>query len=222
MRAGITIKGSRGPYLVDSGSLSTDRLGLSTITARFWAATPSLLLAYGLPGSSHPTYPFLTAETRSPSQGPGGTAYLDVSYAGIEGATPNPLYEVDSSLTDFPIEKHPNFNLFGGTKASPAPGAVFNDDGTFKNFTPTAPDYLRGVTSFTMPIAMVRETKVDRLGFPRTLGTISPPPGSYSSIAPGQNWLITGSNSQKRGNAYIVTTEWKSSGPIRWSNSLFS
>lgn len=222
MKAGITIKGSQGPYLVDSGSVSTDRYGLSTTVARYWAAKPSALDNIGLALSPHPRYPTLVAESRSPSQGPAGSAYLDVQYVGILGGTsPTPLYDIDSGLTEFPIEKHPNFYLFGGTAKHPAKGAVFNEDGTFKNFTVDAPDYLRGVTTFQMPVAIVRETKVDNFGFTRPIGQISTPP-QFVSSAPGQNWIVTGAKSDRRGNVFMVVTEWKSSGPVRWSSQLFS
>ena len=217
MSPGIIIKGSLGPYAVDLGSVATDRIGLSTITARYWAASSDLLVGYGSLLTSHPQYPFLVAEARRPAPGPAGTFYLDVDYVGVLDGIPTiAIYETDAGLVDFPIEQHPNFSFW-----SAGSYAVFNEDGTFKEFTKDAPDYLRGRSSFQRPVAIVRESKVDLFGFNPQVGTVSVPP-QLAASAPGQNWLMTGCSSTKRGNVFVMQTEWRASGPVQFNPTMYS
>jgi len=78
-----------------------------------------------------------------------GIQVISADYVGIAtGTTTAPNVSGRYSSNQEPISTHPSFSDFGGTKADPKNGAVFNDDGSFKRFADPGFDQYYGVTSY--------------------------------------------------------------------------
>lgn len=78
-----------------------------------------------------------------------GIQTISVDYVGIaSGTQTSPNVSGRFSSNQEPISTHPKFSEFGGTKAAPINGAVFNDDGSFKRYADPAYDEYYGVTSY--------------------------------------------------------------------------
>jgi len=216
------IKGSGGPTYVSSGGVSQDKYGLSTSTARWWALYEANLNPVAVLGTIHPTYSSLRCERRLVSDTGGGGFFLDAYFAGIVG-TPTPVYEIDTVTIQAPIETHPNFASFAGTIGTPLNGAIFDPtDGTFRKFGNDAPDRWRGVTSYEMPVAIVRETEITVTSpSVATVGRIDSPPLA-PSLGAGQTWRLASVTSDIRGRIYVVRREWQASGPKGWNTVLYA
>lgn len=141
------------------------------------------------------------------------------------GSTVPPIYEVEMSLSEDPIDTHPDFvSTIGGTRSAPLNNAVFNSDGTFKGFPANATNNLGGVRSFLNPQAIWRETSFASSS-PSSLssiGKIQTPSGSPPSLGTGRNWLFSAYTWTRQGSAYRVTKEWRSSGIGGWNTLIYA
>lgn len=159
-------------------------------------------------------------------------------YQGIPRNGKNKVAKVSASTTTEPIDTHPEFEEFAGTKDGPKNEAIFNDDGTFKAFKihPSCPrpknNNKAGIKSYLAP-SMTYEI-VAELGSPSNntdeIGTIdnSPdahaPAGQSSLTVPKigkRDWLVIGVDEQPFGKGVKATTKWRLSGRRKWNKDIY-
>lgn len=219
--AATILKGTGGPTLIFSGNLNEDKYGLSTGNARWWALKERDLVRVALIGSKHPVYSTLSCERRNLTPTDGGF-FLDAGYSGVIG-TPAPVFEIDTSTSQEPIETHPNFLTFAGNAGAPLNGAIFDEsDGSFLKFGNSAPNEWRGVTSYMMPVVTARKTYISTqppTDIASLVGKRQDPPFT-TGVSVG-NWLVATVSSDQRGKVYVVRVEWRHSGPKGWSTPLY-
>jgi hypothetical protein len=188
----LTRRGAVGWIKISNGQLQTDRFGLSQATAR-WArmdvgdANPGAPTAVGL---AHPLWPYLDCDKVTVTQNEAGWD-CEAQFFGVAGS-PEPVYELDFSTSEEPIETHREFRRrIGGTPADPLNGATFDPDGAFIGFagpfsSEADADTWRGITSYLNPGAVWRKNYVTKvrptdLG---DLGHIDVPEGNPPLIRP--------------------------------------
>lgn len=152
----------------------------------------------------------------------------------LSGAPPDPTYELIGSLSQEPIQTHPDFATIAGTPAAPLNNALFVDPDTgwksekanaiWKEFSNTGgANRKAGLDSYLVPGAEWRETSFET-SEPATLenlATIASPRGNPPSLA-GYDWLVWGQTYQRRGYTYQVQTTWKFSGRNGWDPDIYS
>lgn len=158
-------------------------------------------------------------------------------YEGFILSLPEPVYILDTSLSEEPIELHPDFGTFAGTPSSPANGAVFIDPdtqkitedderGVFREFTATisgTPNAKAGIESYLSPGATWTEiyfstSRPTDLG---DLGEIDSPSGPNPSFGSGRNWIYSGAQYTRRGGIYEIRKTWLLSGRNGWDSDIY-
>lgn len=186
-------------------------------------------------GSRHPRFASLFLVTSSFTRVKAG-AFWEASYS-YEGTVldslPDATYELRSSLSEDPIESHPDFeSVLAGTPSEPKNGAIFidpetdriskdNDTGVFREFG--AGSSKAGVDSYLVPAAEWVETRYTRLrptGI-EAVGTISEPNGPNPGLG-SRTWLVWSQEHRQRGSLWEVTTSWRMSGPGGWDEDIYA
>ena len=154
------------------------------------------------------------------------TSYdYDVQYFGLTANPSRPVYSYYSSLSEEPIETHPNFIDFGGTADSPKPGAVFDADGLFLGFSDEAGDDLTGVRGYLTGSPSIRKTwfttqakkGLEDIGETRTIK-----PGVIPGIDEDTTALKTNWSSRPIGLTYYeITEEFLLSGMGAWNPIIY-
>lgn len=225
----LTRKGQGGWVMEKMGTLSTDRFGLSSATARWcrYDIGPSLPGQPAVFGSLHPMWTFLSCDKVSVTHN-GVHWECDVNYFGIQGS-PTPIYELDIRTSEEPIESHPDFKTFAypaGTN-----GSRFDPtDGSFMGFMPqySGTDVTNkawvGVRGYLSPGAIWRKCYVSTTqpSDISQLGKIDSPEGSPPAIRDGANWLYAGLTWEQRGRVYTVKKEWQLSGRQGWNTAIYT
>lgn len=182
----------------------------------------------------HPQFPAMAVSRVSwdkPKQFAGQFYRVSYIYEGFIGSLPEPTYELSGTLTEEPIETHPDFATFAGTPSAPLNSAVFldpetnkptedDDTGIFSEFS--ASSNKAGVSSYVSPGALWTKiyfqiTKPSGFG---DLGEIDTPDGSPPS-ASGRNWLLWDFSYRRRGHVYEVRKTWKLSGRNGWDEDIY-
>jgi hypothetical protein len=178
--------------------------------------------------AAHPDFPvMLCSGCRINRLKPGIVCELHVSYRGIFGPDPGPIWgrdtsteEVNTSMSEAPIETHPDFaSVIGGTPAAPINGAVFDKDGKFTGWKGDSP--YAGKESYLIPSTVYRLTNPGR-GRPSgvgEVGTIQDPGIDGGPV--DANWLYTGRSWRRNGGVYDVTEEYMLSGPGGFDPTLY-
>ena len=231
----ITRKGQTGWFLTSPGSLQTDRYGLATASARWRRQDIANTTNPGSPvsfGQTHPIWFFLNCDKVVISQSENGWD-CEASFFGVDGI-PQPIYDLDLSTSEEPIETHANFRTsIGGTPAAPLNGAQFSTDtntlGEFIGFNgpfanTTAEDTWRGIRSYLAPGAVWRKTQVTatRPNDIADVGNIDVPEGSPPALGSGRNWLYKGLTYEQKGLTYTVRKEWLLSGRRGWNTTIYA
>lgn len=221
----LTRKGQTGWVLSTAGTLSTDRYGLSSAIATysrydFGLGDPGLPVSFG---STHPVWTYLECDKVQVSHN--GTHWeARADFFGVTGA-PAPIYELDMSLSEEPIETHPDFFMvLGGSVNLPYNGAIFDEDGTFKGFVKDGDnDEFVGVRSYLSPGAVWRKVYVSKTkpSDMSLLGKIDVPEGSPPTVSSGRNWLYSSLSWEQRGLTYQIRKEWRLSGRQGWNISIY-
>lgn len=147
------------PVLQPGWTIEDDGFGLLTCSAVYKVrhgtstGTPgtgsAALSAAPKRGDAFPQDARLQCHRSSSVMDANGIQTISADYVGIAaGTTTVPNVSGRYSANQEPISTHPEFPTFGGTKASPVNGAVFNDDGSFKRFADPGYDQFYGVTSY--------------------------------------------------------------------------
>lgn len=227
----LTRKTPVGWIKTSNGQLQTDRFGLSQAAAR-WVRMDVGDTDPGAPtsfGSAHPLWSYLDCDKISISQTEHGWE-AEASFFGVTGI-PSPIYEIDFSMSEEPIETHKEFaTKLAGTPANKLHGARFEPDGNFAGFV-TFPagreaerDIWQGIRSFLNPGAVWRKNYVtkSRPGDIGDLGRIDVPEGDPPTLGNSQNWLYTGLTWEQRGLTYQVKKEWRASGRRGWNTDIYT
>ena len=180
--------------------------------------------------ASHPDFPGLLCKgCQIVQMKPSLVAKLTATYRGIvggqEGDPPpsedfNSTEEVITSMSEAPIETHPNFvTQIGGTAAAPLNDAIFDENGEFKGWKATS--QFRGIESFLIPSTAYRKTTPTR-SRPTSVGAVGSivSPGIGSNV-PGANWLFTCRSWRRDGGVYEVSEEYMLSGPGGWNSIIY-
>jgi hypothetical protein len=165
---------------------------------------------------------------------------LDLHYEGKDTAHTNPAFtddlSVDITCSVEPIDTHPAFIKFAGTRTSPLNGATFDArDGRFLFFKSEWPadsgklNPLAGVRSYNVPIMVVSQSRIETEwpdeGIVSQLGKIIE--SEYLSttiptLSGTRNWLFTGLKIRSIGNVYFEVTKTAAlSGPRLWVKEIY-
>lgn len=231
----ITRKGQTGWFLTSPGTLQTDRYGLATASARWRRQDIANTTNPGSPvsfGQTHPIWFFLNCDKVVISQSDNGWD-CEASFFGVDGI-PQPIYELDLSASEEPIETHANFrSAIGGKPGSALHGAEFDSStGEFIGFTgkttpfanDTERDEWQGIRSYLAPGAVWRKTQVTatRPNDIADVGDVDTPEGSPPAIGTGRNWLYKGLTYEQKGLTHTVRKEWLLSGRRGWNTTIYS
>ncbi|EIQ01045.1 hypothetical protein OpiT1DRAFT_05609 [Opitutaceae bacterium TAV1] len=230
--------------LQNIGDLQTDRYGLSSATAEWWyyGNRPENQIDIF---AQHPRWSFLNLDRRT-IRHQGAYWLILGSFYGVDGS-PDPLYQLDMSASQEPVETHPDFKTFGRSTN----GAEFDEtDNSFRGFTrrpkPTEAEYKTldtpakwdtwlashpatneiwiGVRDYLTPGAIWRKTWVTKhkpsLNEFNRIGCIDSPPGGPPTPS-GRNWLYMSLTWDQKGKTYTCRQEWKLSGRRGWNEVLY-
>lgn len=165
---------------------------------------------------------------------------LELHYEGKDTTRTKPEFTSDLCLditcSVEPIDTHPNFLNFAGTRAEPKNGAKFDaKDGRFLFFQAEWPEGegklnpLAGVRSYNVPILVASQTRIDtdwpdgneielvgKIIDSETLDQNIP------GLAGNRNWLFTGMRIRSIGNVYYEVTRTAAlSGPRKWVDEIY-
>lgn len=225
-----------------SERFETDRFGVDSIEMTVEipnASFPSQMLIEGAiyparPPATSSAYPNMSLTRRTGQRGKPGWWTVNYVFEGFLVSLPDPTYELTTSLSQEPIQTHPDFATFAGTPSNPQNGSIFVDPDTGFNsnknnaiwkefaFKGTANEKA-GIESYLAPGAEWRETKfqTSRPTGIRDVGTIETPAGSPPTLS-GRDWLAWGETYVRRGHIYQVTSTWKLSGRNGWDADIYS
>lgn len=212
------------------GQLVTDRFGMSTARAVWWYYGDSPETQVSI-FSAHPRWSFLEMDKRTITLRSDGAWDIIGDYFGVQG-TPEPIYSLDNSTSQEPIETHKDFVTFAGTPTSPINGAVFDpDDLTFLNFkqvvSGSAVSNVKwvGMRAYLNASAVWREIKVTKTkpsaSEITSIGRIDNPPGDAPTPA-GRNWLFGAICYEQKARTYTIRREWLLSGPGGWNDVVYA
>lgn len=229
--------GSQGLILEGVGEIVTDRFGLDTGKAYWQAPTAQALVLAPQLLSAHPDASYMKMERRVIQFAP-PFARIIGDYVGIMNNETTPVYELVGSVSEEPIQTHPEFDDIAGTPDDPAHGAIFVDENGYISFDPGRATFshfaaivegekneLAGVTAYLDPGQVVwRKTWITRTRPTdiSQLGEIDSPEGNPPSLGSGKNWLYYALRFEQRGEVYQVNKEWKASGRGGWNSLIYS
>jgi len=233
----LTIYGSDGFIIEDPGDVHTDLYGLETCLATFKVPQDRLDLVPPM-FAFHPIFTYLNMERRRINITPG---YLIITgeFAGINGGSTTPIYEIAIGLSDEPIVTHPKFvQYIGGKPSSPLNGAIFldpegeitSDDSVgqfayFQHVSGGVQNALAGVDSYLAADQIVWRQKYYSTARPTLttqVGYISSPIGPVPPTIGSGNWLLTGCTYEQRGNVFFICNEWRHSGRRGWNSVIYT
>jgi len=182
---------------------------------------------------AHPTFSNMLLTRRTGQRGKPGWWTVNYVFEGFLFSNPSPTYELTTSLSQEPIQTHPDFATIGGTPASPQNSSIFVDPDTgfisaksnaiWKEFAfKGTANEKAGIESYLAPGCEWRETKfqTSRPTGIRDIGTIENPAGPNPTLS-GRNWLAWGETYIRRGYVYQVTSTWKLSGRNGWDTDIY-
>ena len=197
-----------------ASTLRTDRFGLTTGTVTYMVrAGADRLIAE----NTHPFAPLYLEGQELDAQGP----FWEITgnYVGIFQSKTEPVYELNGTSQEDPIETHPDFDEKMKEFAE-----FDNDYGTFVGFDKDAPNKLVGVQSYLVPGAIWRVTHYQATPPSESvgqLGRIATPDGPAPRGEDGANWLFTSYQTRQRGQTWEIVKEWRLSGRGGWNTVIY-
>lgn len=214
---------------------SVDRNGIISVDVPIWVGTlgealsVSVSLGLGVPLVS-----------RNFKQSEEGGYEVTLHYEGLEddAKEDQTTFEFDVSMSEDPIESHPNFEAIAKKygwdaveRAFPKSAPEGTESGSAlgkKSKAKTNPLY--GLESYLAVGAVYRKTyAVKRIpaNVLRGIGSIvERPPGvgqfNLPSTGGKRNWLKLAPKIRRRGNSVEITEEWMLSGPNGWNGDIYS
>ena len=234
------VSGIKNQVIVQSEESGTiDRYGVDVLTRVEEVPADRFPAMLRSKYSVHPRFISMGVSKINWSLGKHGRFYrVTYTYEGFLVGLPEPVYSLNLSLSEEPIELHPDFQDFAGKPSAPLNGAVFvdpdtqkitSDDarGVFREFRSTlsggAKNLKAGIESFLSPGATWEEisfssTRPSDLG---SLGTIDEPSGSNPTFGSGRNWIYSGATYTRRGGIYEIRKTWLLSGRNGWDTDIY-
>jgi hypothetical protein len=165
---------------------------------------------------------------------------LELHYEGKDTTHTNPTFtdvlSMDITCSVEPIDTHPNFINFAGTRSSPLNGAKYDArDGRFLFFQPEDPDApgelnkFAGVRSYNCPIQVISQNRIDtalpdsdEIALVGKIIESSTLINNAPSLDGERNYLYTGIRIRSIGNVYFETTRTAAlSGPRKWIDEIY-
>jgi len=157
--------------------------------------------------------------------------------AGTEGEVTEGrlFYSLRGALSTEPIETHPRFSQFAGTKGNELNGAKFDTTtGKFLGFNSQTTDAHKkkfGVRSYIAPTVIYEQNWI-RSGVSaqavqisaNRLGAIDPPPSSnvLPQVNASRSWILSGCDVFQIGEGVQQNKQWRLSGPAGWDPDWYS
>lgn len=229
------IKSQVIPQAEESGAI--DRFGVDVITRVEEVPTDRFPALMRSKGSGHPRFGNMAVSKVNWQAGKHGKFYrVTYTYEGFLLSLPSPTYQLTSSLSEEPIELHPDFDTIAGTPSTPANGAVFIDPETGKLTKLDAKGVFRefkavmsgtqnpkaGIQSYLCPGAEWTEISfsLSRPGDLGSLGEIDSPSGSNPTFG-SRTWLYSGVTYTQRGGIFEIRKSWLLSGRNGWDTDIY-
>jgi len=240
--------GINAPLVVtNGGALMTDRYGMCSSRVVWWyyGLNPETKVSMTM---KHPVWKWLDIDKRTITRAEDGHWDIVADYYGVDPQNePDPLYALDISTSQEPIETHPEFvkqfagkaPLGGGDGLN---GSFFDEDGLFVSFKPTYtgdtltnPHWV-GVKSYLLASAVWRETKVTKTRLTdlelADVGYIADgdkapkikQKGKASVAVPtpaDRTWLLGNISYEQKGQTYTVRKEYLLSGKLKWNTGIY-
>lgn len=223
------------PQSEESGTL--DRYGVDVVTRVEEVPADGFPRLMRSKYSVHPRFTSMGVSKINWTAGKHGKFYrITYTYEGFLNSLPEPIYSLSSSLSEEPIELHPDFLTIAGTPSDPLNGAIFIDPdtqkitkdnarGVFREFLATlgsAANLKAGIESYLSPGATWTEiyfssSRPTDLG---SLGERDSPSGSNPSFG-SRNWLYSGCEYTRRGYIYEIRKTWLLSGRNGWDADIY-
>ena len=188
--------------------------------------------------SAHPDFPSLKVVSRTGTRRKGRTnsnltiGELQVQYRGVdpalpagEGGLPEPIYSLERSVAQDPIDTHNKFEgEIGGTASAPINSAKFDSEtGIFIGFA--SDSAYRGITSYLLAGSVWTKSYLSYTqpssAAQADVGFISVPDGNAPTPA-GKNWISLGLSFSKQGGVYQIQKSWRLSGDAGWDATIYN
>lgn len=230
------IKTQSIPQVEERGNFSETGVGTITRNEVIPAAVfPALLKPIG---SAHPRFTGMYLEsctwTRVVKR-----YHVEYTYRGyLSGsASETPVYTLEGTLSEDPIQLHPDFvSNIAGKPSAPLNGALFVDPETeqettddsigvfreFKAITSGTQNKKAGVSSYLVPgLRWVKRwtARAAPTDFTK-LGEIDTPEGPAPSVSP-RNWLFYSLTYTKKGGLYDIEKTWLMSAKGGWDQEIY-
>ena len=224
-----TYIGYSGQNLMPESSWEQNKEGLITYTEKNMilrsvnVTTPTLNQTKSIGGQT------LRAVAVNVVSGGGAFTEITVTYQGQEGTTLQ--QDSTSSTGEESIESNKYFfsgDSGGGSSIVTAAGAenvIYNDDNSFAGFSKSAKNNFFGVTSYLNPNLVYRRSFTTSVTATATdlstVGRIVTATSDFPATISGATWLCVGISYVKRGRAFDVTQDFRSSGENGWNTYIY-
>lgn len=151
-----------------------------------------------------------------------GKCKVTAEYFGLESNPTRAIWSYYNATNEEPIEAHPDFSTFAGSKGNAENGAIFNDDGSFAGFAGTS---FAGIRGFLDGKPVLRKTwYADNAtsGIDDIMKIKSLSDGAIPGLPSGSNTLKTNWGNNPIGNSfYQLWEEYSISGRNGWNTDLY-
>jgi hypothetical protein len=197
-------------------------------------------------GSVHPRFPKMAVSKRTWTVAASGFYRVTYQYEGVLLELPEATYDLQGSLSENPIQTHPDFvSVLAGKPSKPKNGAIFVNRKTgdpsmvdspgvaeFKEFSATVKDpedenkqiknKKAGIEAYLVPGATWTKTSIldARPTALSKLGEIQEPDGPNPTLG-DRTWLFYDVSYQKRGFIYQLKETWKLSDRGGWDAEVY-
>lgn len=174
-------------------------------------------------GAAHPDDHRLELYNRDITYSTLGKVKLSGAYFGLVARKTEPVLAYTPNTDRDPIETHPLFDTFAGTKASPINGAKFDKQtGEFLGFFNQAIKDLFGAKYYLVPSTMVALTYWTSVApsLSKRMTIIQSVPG-FRKPPDVKDFLLLDMPYRQIGSFYQVTEQIMGSGPLGWSKKIY-
>lgn len=223
------------PQSEESGTL--DRFGVDVLTRVEEVPSDKFPELMRSKYSVHPRFTSMAVSKVNYSAAKHGKFYrVTYTYEGFLNSLPEQIYTLSTSLSEEPIELHPDFATIAGKPSAPLNGAIFinpdtqkitkdNVKGVFREFASTidgAVNLKAGIEAYLSPGATWTEIYFDtnRPSDLGSLGEIDSPSGPNPSFG-DRNWLYSGAEYTRRGFIFEVRKTWLLSARLGWDPDVY-
>ena len=233
--------GTTATFRLPGAKYTIERTGLASYDVAYKDAYGiDALLEQGSRSADYPNVVLVSGSIIHTGEAGCDDIRLELHYEGKDTQRTDPAFTSDLSLditcSTEPIDTHPNFLEFAGTRTDPKNGAKFDPrDGRFLFFQAEWPEDsgklnpLAGVRSYNVPVMVASQTRIDtewpdsneialvgKIIESRTLDANIP------GLSNERNWLFTGMRIRSIGNVYYEVTRTAAlSGPRKWVEEIY-